>query len=524
MSENYIEKIHCQNFGGFRNRKLEDLKKGINILIGDNDTGKSTLLLAIDLVLGANPSRVETIGLDRLMNQQAVADFLNQGEKKFEDLPIMAVDLYLSDQGRQEFDGQHNIDEVIANGIYLRCRPRDDLKGEIDEILALENPAFPYEYYMVEIKGFAGEPITPYKKPLQHINIDNTKISNDYAARAYVKAMYNANADEKEKNQLKYGYRHIKDEFSNTEFAELNKRIGEEYGFTVKSNSKANLETDLSISHKGIDIENLGVGAQCFIRTNFALSKKTNIDVVLLEEPENHLSHTNMRKLIASIKEASQSQVFVATHSSLVCSRLDLRSAILFGSFESNPVKLDDLPEDTAQFFMKAPSSSVLEFVLSEKNLLVEGDAEYILMEALHVKATGSELQNSGLSVISVGGLSFPRYLDIARLLSSKVAVLTDNDGNIQAAITDRYEKYDADEAISVFYDKDEERRTFEICFYQDNTEICDELFADGRKTLTVQEFMLKNKSKAAFEIASKKATEVSVPDYINSAITWLNS
>jgi putative ATP-dependent endonuclease of OLD family len=524
MSENYIEKIHCLNFRGFRSRKLEGLNKGINILIGDNDTGKSTLLLAIDLVLGANPNRVETIGLDRLINQQAINEFLNQDEKKFEDLPIMEVDLYLSDQGRQEFDGQHNIDGVAATGIYLRCRPRDDLRDEVNEILALENPAFPYEYYMVEIKGFAGEPITPYKKPLQHLDIDNTKISNDYAARAYIKAMYDASADEKEKNQLKYGYRHIKDAFSNTEFAELNKRIDDDYGFAVKSNSKANLETDLTIFHKGIDIENLGVGAQCFIRTKFALSKKTNIDVVLLEEPENHLSHTNMRRLISSIKEASQSQVFVATHSSLVCSRLDLRSAILFGSFESEPIKLDDLPEETAQFFMKAPSNAVLEFVLSEKNLLVEGDAEYILMEALYAKATGVALQDSGLSVISVGGLSFPRYLDIARLLSSKVAVVTDNDGDIQTSITDRYEKYDDDESIAVFYDEDIERRTFEICLYKDNTSICDALFKEGRKTLTVQDFMLKNKSKAAFEIASHKAADINVPDYINSAIKWLNS
>jgi putative ATP-dependent endonuclease of OLD family len=78
MSENYIEKIHCLNFRGFRSRKLEGLNKGINILIGDNDTGKSTLLLAIDLVLGANPNRVETIGLDRLINQQAIDEFLNQ--------------------------------------------------------------------------------------------------------------------------------------------------------------------------------------------------------------------------------------------------------------------------------------------------------------------------------------------------------------------------------------------------------------------------------------------------------------
>lgn len=70
MSESYIEKIHLLNFKGFRDWKLEHLDKGMNILIGDNDTGKSSVLLAIDLVLSANAGKVDTIGLDRLINRQ----------------------------------------------------------------------------------------------------------------------------------------------------------------------------------------------------------------------------------------------------------------------------------------------------------------------------------------------------------------------------------------------------------------------------------------------------------------------
>lgn len=524
MSENYIETIHCLNFKGFRNRKIDSLNKGMNILIGDNDTGKSTILLAIDLVLGANPNRVESIGLDRLLNQLVVDEFLKKPNRKFADLPRMEIDLHLSDQGRHEFEGQHNIDEVSAYGIYLLCRPRDDLYDEINEVISLANPAFPYEYYATEIKGFGGEPITPYKKPLQHLPIDNTKISNDYASRSYVRTIYNANTDDKERNQLKYGYRQVKDEFSKTQFDDINKRIGSDYSFSLKSNAKANLETDLTISRKGIDIENLGVGEQCFIRTSFALSKKSNINAVLLEEPENHLSHTNMNRLIDEIKEASQCQIFVATHSSLVCSRLDLRSAILFGKFESDPIKLDRLPQDTAEFFMKAPSSSVLEFVLSERNLLVEGDAEYILMDAFHKQVMGNDLRSSGLSVISVGGISFPRYLDISKLLQTKTAVVTDNDGDPQSTCIDRYEEYAGLENIKIFYDPDKKRRTLEICVYQDNQAICDELFLAGRKTLTVEEYMLKNKSKAAFELTSKKFDEIEAPEYINKAIKWVSS
>lgn len=524
MSDNYITAIHLRNFKSFQSLKIDGLNKEINIFIGDNDTGKSTVLLAIDLVLNANPNRIETIGLDRLISQKAVDEFLRRKDRKFADLPEMEIDLYLSEQGRHELDGSHNIQEAGAYGVYLRCRPRDDLRAEIQEIIALEESTFPYEYYLVEVKGFGGETITPYKKPIQHLNIDNTKISNDHASKAYVKAVYSANTQEVERNQHKYGYRRIKDQFSSMHFDILNDRIDDEYKFALKSNNRANLESDLTIAKSGVDIENLGVGAQCFIRTSFALSKKTDIDVVLLEEPENHLSYTNMRKLIRKVKRASQSQTFVATHSSLVCSRLDLRHAILFGGIGSEPIKLADLSQDTAEFFMKAPSSSVLEFVLSERNLLVEGDAEYILMPAFFKRVLSQEMDETGLSVISVGGVSFPRYLDIAKLLGTRTAVITDNDGDPDTHCVDRYQGY-ADRAdIKIFYDPDPERRTFEICVRRDNEAICDELFSRGRRKLTVEEYMLANKSTAAFELAQKKADKVIPPRYIDEALTWIMS
>lgn len=499
------------------------MDKGINILVGDNDTGKSSILLAIELVMSANTNKVEAIGLDRLLNQDVVEQFLAKEDRKFEDLPEMQIDIYLNEMGKPEFDGEHNLATGSGYGMYLRCIPRDDLFAEISELISLENPAFPFEFYAVEIKGFSGQPMTPYTKPLQHIDIDNTRISNDYASRSYVQSMYQSNVEDTAKNQLRYGYRQTKETFAQEQFEKINEEIDGDFGFSLKSSSKTNLETDLTIARRGIDIENLGVGEQCFIRTKFALSKKSSIDVVLLEEPENHLSHTKMQQLIDEIRNTTQSQVFVATHSSLVSSRLDLRHAILFGSFDKDPVRLKDLPQDTAEYFMKAPSSYVLEFALSPKNLLVEGDAEYILMDPFYKTVTGDDLFGSGVSVIAIGGISFPRYLDIARLLGTKTAVVTDNDGDLQTMCVDRYEDYKED-FIKVFSDPDEERYTFEICVYQDNEEVCDALFKEGRKTLTVQEFMLKNKSRAAFELARDAADKVQPPQYVGDAIVWLNS
>lgn len=523
MSNNFVRKIHCLNFKGFRNRKIEGLNNGLNIFIGDNETGKSSILLAIDLVLGANAARIESIGLDKLLNLDAVHEFLAREDRSFQNLPIMEIDLYLNEQGRSELEGYQNIDDQNDYGIYLRCRPRDELQDQIVELISTENPAFPYEYYMVEIKGFGGETVSVYKKPLSYLMIDNTKISNDRASNSYIKGLFGANTTETERYQLKYGYRQAKDSFSRDKLSSLNNSLDDEIEFLIRNNSKANLETDITISHKGIDIENLGMGRQCFIRTEFALSKKSNIDVILLEEPENHLSHTNMNKLISSIQEASQSQIFIATHSSLVCSRLDLRHAIFFGSQDQPPIKLDKLPTETAEFFMKAPNNAILEFVLSERSLLVEGDAEFMLMEEFHETITGKNLHESKLNVISIGGISFPRYLDIAKILGNKVAVITDNDKDPQSKCIERYSSYSPCNNIQIFFDGDIDRYTFEICIYLDNTSICNELFGAARRSLSVQQYMLNNKADAAFRLISAKSSALKVPEYIRNAIVWLS-
>lgn len=56
-----IKKLILQNFKKFDSLMLE-FDAGVNVLIGDNETGKSSVLLALDLALSASRSRVETIG------------------------------------------------------------------------------------------------------------------------------------------------------------------------------------------------------------------------------------------------------------------------------------------------------------------------------------------------------------------------------------------------------------------------------------------------------------------------------
>jgi predicted ATP-dependent endonuclease of OLD family len=340
----------------------------------------------------------------------------------------------------------------------------------------------------------------------------------------YVKAMYEAEVEQPQRYSLQNEYRQQKKLFKETKLNVINDSL-HEYDFAIRSGSKFNLETDLTLIEGGIQLENRGKGKQCFIKTAFALREREankTLDVLLLEEPENHLSHTSMNKLICHIQKAHNNQIIIATHSSLICSRLDLRKSILLNSASSTPAKLNDLSSETAKFFIKAPNHNILELVLSKKVILVEGDAEYILMESLYEKVTGNSPAEDGIHIISVGGTSFKRYMELSKLLNIRTAVIRDNDKDYQKNCIDNYAEYIAD-CITVYADQDDTRYTFEVCMYLDNKDVCDELFSRGGIQLPPQEYMLKNKTTTAFKLLDEKLNELVVPAYIQEAIEWIS-
>jgi putative ATP-dependent endonuclease of OLD family len=298
------------------------------------------------------------------------------------------------------------------------------------------------------------------------------------------------------------------------------------YQFDVRTSPKANVESDIIITEGDIPIERKGKGRQCFIKTEFALSnRKQALDVLLLEEPENHLSHVHMRRLIERIRASEKKQLFITTHSSFIATRLNLKKILILSEeCPSQTASLKDLRQETADFFMKAPDNNLLELALCKKAILVEGDAEFILMDALYKNsAVGACTDADGVHLTSVDGTSFKRYLELAKLLGIKVAAIRDNDGDYQAKCVDNYADFTS-VSIRVFADANDGRRTFELCMYEDNKAICDRYFLAARKTLTVQEYMLGNKTDAAFKLLEKEGTNLVAPRYIQEAVAWMRA
>ncbi|MCX9115987.1 ATP-dependent nuclease [Providencia rettgeri] len=517
---NIIEKIRIKNFKRFKNFEVIFDEK-MNVIIGDNEAGKSTILQAIDLVCSGSRNKIETLGLDNLFNREVIIEYLSTN-RDISRLPSLEIELYLSEQSDPDLSGKNNSEKKNCCGLSLICKPNEDLLHLIPTLLN-NGDNFPFEFYDIKFKTFADLNYNNYKKYIRHLSIDSSQINNESATRYYIKTIYESTVMHEDRLAHRNQYRNSKINFTKNILGGINKCLPD-YKFDIRSDSKSNLGTDLTITENNVPIEHRGKGRQSTIKIEFALKRyesADSLDILLLEEPENHLSHINMKRLIENIKKTSSKQIFIATHSSLISSRLNLHNSIILNSTSFNPVLLRNLPIDTANFFTKAPDNNILEFILSDKVVLVEGDAEFIFMDILFKNSTGKSLEEAKIHIISVGGLSFKRYLDIAKLLSIKVAVIRDNDGDFQRNCIDNYDEYQSDN-IKIFFDNNNENKTFEICIYNENKTACDNVVKMKKTKKKTLEYMLDNKADFALKFISNNE-EIVPPKYINEACKWIS-
>lgn len=110
---------------------------------------------------------------------------------------------------------------------------------------------------------------------------------------------------------------------------------------------------------------------------------------------------------------------------------------------------------------MKLPGHDTLRLILANRCILVEGPSdELVVQKAYHCKHDKMPL-NDGIDVISVRSLAFKRFLEIAKPLSIKVTVVTDNDGKPER-LTAKYVEYADDANIKICFSNDASLTTLE--------------------------------------------------------------
>jgi putative ATP-dependent endonuclease of OLD family len=119
------------------------------------------------------------------------------------------------------------------------------------------------------------------------------------------------------------------------------------------------------------------------------MSRIRGTSTFILEEPENHLSHTSLTRLISRIKalDGDDQQLFVTTHSSFVLNRLGVDKLLFLDG--DRTTKLADPHEDTASYFRKLAGYDTLRLVLANRLALVEGPSDTIALERAYKNRVG---------------------------------------------------------------------------------------------------------------------------------------
>ena len=109
----------------------------------------------------------------------------------------------------------------------------------------------------------------------------------------------------------------------------------------IELSSKNAWENSLITQLDDIPFHNIGKGEQCMVKTKLALvaPKTEKANVILFEEPENHLSHSKLNHLTNYIADnKTDKQVLISTHSSFVANKLGLENIILLDNQNTFPL------------------------------------------------------------------------------------------------------------------------------------------------------------------------------------------
>jgi putative ATP-dependent endonuclease of the OLD family len=527
-----IERVIVRNYRTLENTDLK-LGPGTNIIVGDNESGKSTLLEAINLALkcqlARRPAAYELHPY--LFNAKTVAAFVDShNAKKPAPPPEVLIELYLrNDKKLADLKGTNNSEGLDQPGVSLRIHLSDACLDAYHEYVSRpeELIGIPIEYYVIEWLSFAGHSIQPGYIPLKSALIDPSGISNTHAANRYVLEIVREYLTTKQAVDLALSYRSMRDKFlSDTRIVSINTNLASKTGevsdkklsVALDVTSKASWETGIMPHLDDIPLTLVGKGEQNSVKVKLAMEASSECDVFLMEEPENHLSHTNLNRLIAKITEKSTGkQLIITTHSSFVLNKLGIDHTIMFDG--RSGVRLNDLPPSTYAYFKKLPGYDTLRMLLSKRSLLVEGPSDELVVQKAYRQRHSRMPIEDGVEVISVNSLAFKRFLDIARLLKVPVCVVTDNDGKT-ASKEAGFASYAALPNITISIGKDDTLPTLEPQLIKANgfEKLNRILGAKCVDQSSLLKYMIDNKADTALALFDS-AEDIEVPDYIKNAI-----
>ena len=423
-----------------------DLKEGMNVLIGENDSGKTAIIDAIKLILKTHS--VDWIRLEE-------NDFYKDSERlriecRFEKLSIEEAKNFTEWLGIDDTGAEIKaylrviLDATKSKGEVLSF----DVRAGVDDSgypLTLEAKEYLKAVYLKPLRNAQGELIPRKNSRLSQILYGHEAFKGKSDSHYLVDIFkdLNENIELYFQAQKKDGGsivslttdikgKDLKDEIDRhlNSFCDLTS-ILRASGGDLKSILEA-LLLSLEDTKSG-----LGTYNRLFIAAELLHLNKRDWDGVrlgLIEELEAHLHPQAQLRVVEYLNGQENVQLILTTHSPNIGSKVKLDNLIICHNDKVFPMskgctKLEDSDYEFLEKFLDVTKSNLF---FARGLIFVEGWSEMILIPILAQKV-GINLTEKGISIINVSGTSFLRYAKIFQRsrdpqMNIPVSVITDLD------------------------------------------------------------------------------------------------
>lgn len=420
-----------------------DFKPGLNVLIGENDAGKTAIIDAIKYVLRAQSGEYFTLDekdfhkLDE--NTQRATEL--KIECRFDDLSVADAGAFLE---WCDYDASSNKQYLVVR-LYAKR-----VDGRIIQRFGVgENASFQMDWEAREKLRVV------YLKPLRDALTDMT---HGYKSRLaqILSALPTFKTDKAygKKHQLEDDYENLKvkvdsyfkDNGGGSKILnELNDILTNHF-LRKDEGRTANIQltgSELPDILRQLDLvleankSGLGSLNLLCIAAELLLYKeqRSGLKLTLIEELEAHLHPQYQLSLINYIKEQKGiGQFMLTTHSTVLGSTIPLENLIVVKNGVAFPMgsEYTKMAPSTYRFLERFLEATRANLFFAKGVIIVEGDAENLLIPTI-AEIIGRPLHRYGVSIVNVGSTAFKRYADIFKRKDGNdfgvpVAIISDLD------------------------------------------------------------------------------------------------
>ena len=457
----YLRSITISNFRCFGEAETIVFNRGLNVLVGENDSGKSAIMDAIRIALGTT---------DQSWYRIELSDFYNEDRTSEIKIVLKFCDLSIDEQAAfleclsYEVENGHSIPCLYVHWVckYLLNFTPPRASVTLSTGYRGDGPSLP---------SAAKELLrVTYLRPLRDA-YSNMQAGRNSRLSQIMQGIPDLNDGESE-----YTAGMDLSQLSITGIADLSNALLAEHPKLKKANSDIGAIINSKMLLRGDDVKTqfevagtnsvdskkivallekldlsartpndagkvgLGTSNILSMACELLLNRSSGSSFLLIEEPEAHIHAQRQLRLIQSLQEEASSvdhnqQIIVTTHSPLLASVVNLKNITIIKEakaylLEQGHTKLDASDYKFLERYLDATKANLF---FAKAIIMVEGPSEELLLPTI-AKLLGKDLTEYGVSIVNVRGTGLRRFArifqrqDSGHELNIKVACITDRD------------------------------------------------------------------------------------------------